>query len=473
MTAIVSDYKNLLYTREFSNDIPKQSNLIKRVALASIPFLCLHSSFRLPVSLFMGTARIWNSDKKDILGTSLAVIALASTIFQHRIGIIITTIHDLTIEINHVRKAETWKDASTSLVKILNQVVYLALITRGGLELSIIASITQAVVNLIQSKDEFKQGRWMEGVANLLLSGLKLHQTKIQYQQLKRNREIEETLKRVSVGELHEKFDFPSDHLPIGIEVNGIRIISWNVLNNAYIDWVIEKDSQGLNGSMISKLNIRVNENGLTLRDTIVAEMVKQMMERGHVVALQECGQPFLEYLHQKIPSGWEMIRSYHQSQENQEVLLYNKIHLSYQTNLSGTFENAYPSEPGRPIPNLYFASANGNLNIFNCHIPGDANKPCREELAKYIYEQHKEGSVTIAIGDNNFERHEMMDAYRKAGFTDFSLHAPWKTNIDPATKESKGIDCAFVVGKHQSRDLKPDEVIEGDTLKKTIQLFS
>ena len=55
------------------------------------------------------------------------------------------------------------------------------------------------------------------------------------------------------MGELHEKWQFPSDHLPVGIEVDGVKIISWNVLNNVYMEWVTTKDSQGLN-SGVSKI---------------------------------------------------------------------------------------------------------------------------------------------------------------------------------------------------------------------------
>ena len=89
------------------------------------------------------------------------------------------------------------------------------------------------------------------------------------------------------------------------------------------------------------------------------------------------------------------------------------------------------------------------------------------------MHKQHREGSITIALGDNNFERDEMIDAYRKAGFSDFSLHSPWKTNISPDTKESKGIDHFFVVGDDTSRDLRSDEVLIGGNLQETINLLN
>jgi len=475
MTARISDYKNILYSRDYSNDTPPQTNLAKRVALAAVPFLSLHSSLRFPVSIAMGTLRVWNSDHKNIFGTVVAITALAASIFQHRIGIILTTIQDVVIEINKIRRTTAdWEEISTSLVKIFNNLIYLALISRGGLELSILAFVMQAVINLIQSKDEFKEGRWIEGVANLLMAGIRLHQTHTQVQQLKRNWEIEAAVKNIFVGELHEKWRFPSDHLPVGVEVNGVRVISWNVLNNAYMEWVTDKDSQGLNGSMISDLNVVINENGLTNRDVIVADMVLNMMEKGHVVALQECSEPFLQHLQAKIPSNWNLVKSFNAKQTDQDVILFNKDQITYQPSFSETTKSAYPSFPGRPLQNACFSNTLGqNMRIINSHIPGDPTKPGREEFARYVQQQHQEGSITIALGDNNFERHEMLDAYRKAGFTDFSLHSPWKTNIDPYTKESKTIDHFFVIGNENSRDLKPDEVLVGGNLPETIDLLN
>jgi endonuclease/exonuclease/phosphatase family metal-dependent hydrolase len=474
MTAKVSDYRNHLYSRDYSNDAPPQTDLAKRVALAAVPFLSLHRHFRFPVSVIMGTLRVWNTDWKDIPGATMAVVALAGSFFQHRAAMVMTTAHDILIEINKIRNGSDWEEVSKSLVKILSHLIYLALITRGGLELSLIAFMMQAVINLIQSRDEFKNGRWIEGVSNLLMAGIRLHQTHGQYQQLKRNWEIDAAIRKISVGELHEKWRFPSDHLPVGIEVNGVRIISWNVLNNAYMEWVTDKDSQGLNGSLISDLNVVVQENGLTQRDIFVADMVQNMMAQGQIVALQECSEPFLQHLQGRLPSSWDIVRSFNAPRVDQDVILYNKAQLTYQSALSETTRSAYPSVPGRPLQNAWFSNREGrDLRIINSHIPGDPDKPGREELARYVQQQHKQGPITIALGDNNFEREEMIDAFRKAGFTDFSLHSPWKTNIDPVTKQSKGIDHMFVIGDDNSRDLKPAEVLVGGNLQETIELLN
>lgn len=479
MTARVSDYKDSLYHREYSNDVPCQKSLIKRVALAALPFLCLHRSFRMPVAIGMGSLRVWNSCHRwEKAG---AVIALASTFFRFRAGQIFTTVQDIALEAQSLRLCRTKEEAVKCLIKILNNLVYLALISRGGLELSILSFVMQAVVNLLQSRDEFRSERWIEGCANVLMAAVRLKQTYGQCQQLQRSWEIEEAVKRFHVGELHEKWRFPSDHLPVGIEVDGVKIISWNVLNNAYMSWVTDRDSQGLNGSLISDLDQPVGSSGLTMRDVVVADMVQTMMNQGQVVALQECSHPFVELLAERLPSNWQMVRSFDTPQKDQAIILYNAEKMFYSDVIcSETSTSAYPSAPGRPVQNAFFWSENGmTLSIINAHIPGDPTKPGKEEFAQYVYEHHK-GWTTVALGDNNFERDEMMEAYRKAGFTDFSLHSPWKTNIDPYTKESKAIDHFFVVGtdtrsgkEASSRDLSVEEVLPNGQLQNTVDLLN
>lgn len=304
---------------------------------------------------------------------------------------------------------------------------------------------------------------------------VRLEQTHSQCQQLRRNWEIEAAIKRFYVGELHERWQFPSDHLPVGIEVNGVRIISWNVLNNAYMEWVTDKDSQGLNDSLISELNNQpVGNTGLTRRDMLVADMVQSMMSQGQVVALQECSDPFIKLLTERLPSNWQMLKSFDSPRRDQDVILYNSTGLKYHSDFSETTTSAYPSFGNRPIQNAFFFNAAGrNLRIINAHIPGDPAKPGREEFARYVHSQHGKEAVTVALGDNNFERDEMINAYQKAGFSEFSMHSVSKTNIDPDTKESKAIDHILVVGAKDSRDLRSDEILQNGNLQEMINLLN
>ena len=82
MTAKISSYKDVLYSREYSNDISPQTDLAKRVALAAVPFLSLHPSLRFPVSIAMGTLRVWKADHKDRVETTLTEF-FNTAIFTH------------------------------------------------------------------------------------------------------------------------------------------------------------------------------------------------------------------------------------------------------------------------------------------------------------------------------------------------------------------------------------------------------
>lgn len=475
MTAQISDYNEVFYTRNYSNDLPDEyspENVIKRIALASIPFLTLHQSFKYPVSLISGGMRVYNNE--SLVGIVIAIIALAGAIFEHRIGMGVTTIHDIIIEVTKLIEADDWEKALICIIKLANNLLFLALITWGGLELSIISLMFQGVLNLIEARDEFEKDHWIEGTAKLLMGTVRLKQGFSQYGHLKRQREIEGAMKKYHVGKLHENWRFPSDHLPIGIEVDGVRIISWNVLNQAYMEWVTDMDSQGLNGSMISDLLTIVDSNGLTMRDVFAVDMIENMMSKGEIVTLQECSEPFLQHLQARLPNDWDIIKSFKSPRVDQDVILYNKTRLNYKPSQSETSRLVYPSSPGRPVQNAYFSNTTGkDLRIINAHIPGDPALPAREELAHYVHRQHTDGSTTVALGDCNFERDEMVEAYRKAGFREFSLHSPWKTNIDPYSKESKGIDHAFVIGGTDSRDLSPGEVLSNGNLQETIELLN
>lgn len=498
MTAVVHPVRPFdppFYHREYSNDLNHEepSNIYKRTALAALPIISLFKPLNLPLALGMGATRLYTSFNQlfsdiqsgnckkisfDTLQTGIAIIALASTIFSHSIGILVTTSQDIIFELSTLiqfLQNGNWEASLISMAKITNNIFYLALVYYGGLELSIASLAMQAITLIISSREEFKKGHILEMCANLFLAAIRINQGYAQFKLLKRQWEIEDAIKRIVVGELHEKWQFPSDHLPVGIEVNGVKIISWNVLNNAYMDWITIKDSQGLSGSMISDLNKVVQPNGLTLRDLMIVDMVASMTNSGQIVALQECGAPFLEALQAKLPSHWQIVKSFETQVVDQDVVLFDKSRLSYCSDQSTVTQEAYPSVPGRPLQNVFFSkigTRDQNFRIINAHIPGDPTLPVREEFAKYVHDNHRDGQVTVALGDNNFERDEMILAYERMGFSDFSLHSPWKTNIDPYGKHSKAIDHLFVAGNTVSRDLTPDEVLQKG-LRETITLLN
>lgn len=182
MTLTVAGCITSLYSIGQSNNILSYADLAKRVALAAVPFLKLHVPLNRPLSIAMDARRVWTVDYKDVVGTAVAVIALASTIFQHRIGKIITTIQSVFIDLGKVRKGEDCEEVSKSLIKIANNIVSLAFMAFGGFELAVIGLVMQPVISLIVSRDEFKKDRWIEGTSNFIMSGVRFRQSSTGYQ---------------------------------------------------------------------------------------------------------------------------------------------------------------------------------------------------------------------------------------------------------------------------------------------------
>lgn len=243
------------------------------------------------------------------------------------------------------------------------------------------------------------------------------------------------------VGELQEKWNFPSDHLPIGLTLDNLHYVSWNVLNTKHIHWVIEKNSQGLSHSMIADENVFIENSNLTLRDKHIVELILRMIAHPthpkSILALQECGESFLEELRHKLPSYFEIVAN------GELAFLFDNrmFDIHSQEEIFKVFEY----EPQRSIQDIILRRlSNGQLFRFiNVHLPGDPTKPAPLELALYLASSFNLSLTTIAMGDMNFTAVEMGTALDNA-FNDlppFSLYSPYCTNISPEVFTSKAID--------------------------------
>lgn len=274
------------------------------------------------------------------------------------------------------------------------------------------------------------------------------------------------------VGELQEKWQFPSDHLPIGMTFDNLNIASWNVLDAEYISWVLEKNSQGLSRSMIADEHVYIGDSKLTIRDQhvidLVLEMINHPTHRRDMIALQECSSSFIEELRARLPSYCEII-SHHG-----ECLIYDRRFFElYSTQTpSGIFTN----EPERTIQDITLRRLETQelFRIVNIHLPGDPTKPGRFEFGQYLAKTFDPAVTTLAMGDMNFNELEMADAMEKAfaAPSPFSLHSPYCTNISPFVFNSKAIDH-FIVYSPTNASLtlsNPNEVLSN--LSSTVDLL-
>jgi hypothetical protein len=184
----------IYYHREYENDVADKGNepswmqQSQRVATVALPFFSLYRPLSLPISLGMGTLRAFSNanqllasiqqgNSRDIpcqlLQTTIAVVALAGTIFAHPAGMLITTGHDIIIEtirlVGYLQRGEH-KKALESCANIVNNALYLALFTHGGLDLAIASLGMQVLIGVYHAQEELRAGRYFEAAGYITMS---------------------------------------------------------------------------------------------------------------------------------------------------------------------------------------------------------------------------------------------------------------------------------------------------------------
>ena len=266
-----------------------------------------------------------------------------------------------------------------------------------------------------------------------------------------------------TVGELQEKWKFPSDHLPIGMTFDGFNLASWNILDAEYMSWVTE-NSQGLSRSQIADEHVYIGNSNLTIRDQHVADLVLQMISHEthprSLLALQECSEPFLAELRSRLPDSFEIISSY-----GDAILIdRRRFEILEAKEVAGIFKDT----PKRSVQDIQVRRIdNGEiLRLVNVHLPGDPTKPGRFEFAEYLNRTFHPGIAMIALGDMNFNELEMDEAMSQAFQNDspFSIYSPYCTNISPYVMRSKAIDHFFVYSPNQPSlsVSSPDQLMPG-----------
>lgn len=263
------------------------------------------------------------------------------------------------------------------------------------------------------------------------------------------------------VGELQEKWQFPSDHLPIGMSFEGLGIASWNVMNTIYFKWV-EENSQGLSRSMLAQENVLLPNSSLTLREKHTVDQVLEMVSQPRsLIALQECGTAFLEELGNRLPSHFKMILQDMKGAKDQNVVLYDTRILELE---SSQVPRIF-SEDKRGFQELIFKRLDQGtrLRIYNAHLPGDPAGPGRFEFGSYVAASQTDGIPTIAMGDMNFNELEMDEAFRKMTPGSYEILTPYCTNISPNTFISKAIDHFILLNTSDKGQIsRPEELLEG-----------
>ncbi|MEZ4754910.1 MAG: endonuclease/exonuclease/phosphatase family protein [Bdellovibrionota bacterium] len=189
---------------------------------------------------------------------------------------------------------------------------------------------------------------------------------------------------------------FPSDHLPVSLRLNfnsqEIGLVSWNVLNEAFIKY-IETNQQGLLGSPITELANA--SSGISPRDSLILQILKELLDLNDIICLQECGKEFVtalarlcSFILDKESREICMITSTETPQKDQGVILYNKDKLKLNSHKVIPFSTHHSKYMIWANFELVAASRNSDFTVVNTHVPGDPEVLLKshQELAKNLH---------------------------------------------------------------------------------------
>lgn len=211
--------------------------------------------------------------------------------------------------------------------------------------------------------------------------------------------------KHYYVGEVGSKWDFPSDHLPVGATIGNVHFAFWNILNKNAI-YHLENNLQGLLESSLISNNVALMENeSITIREILILEMIVKMIEhRTHprsLIALSEVHRDIIHYLDEILPVNWKII-SPTSSPCSQDIFLYDSNVFEFED-----FQSVnYTLKPSRSIMTLVLKEkkSHNSYKFIQSHIPGGpfASLYSIKEFAYEVFQQYNPKMIIAIMGDMN-----------------------------------------------------------------------
>lgn len=276
------------------------------------------------------------------------------------------------------------------------------------------------------------------------------------------------------VGELGQKWAFTSDHLPMGIEFDGNRYGSWNILATPYLHY-IEKNDQGLKDSLILKLDYPSNK-GLTERENRIVKQINNYFNVYAAFTLQEVTPEMYEAIKASLPSHFAVFPEA-EAPQTEIMVIYNREIFEL---ISG-IDHPFQKHSGRSFTVLDLKEkTNGEkIRFIGAHLPGGPNaKQARTELTQSLLRHYDPEYTTLLMGDmngspaaiqNHFERSARM-LHQDPVF--IRVEIPYATHINTAL-EASFIDQIYMTkegGKSLSSSAFSSEVESLDKLLKSFK---
>jgi hypothetical protein len=230
------------------------------------------------------------------------------------------------------------------------------------------------------------------------------------------------------VGELGEKWNFVSDHLPIGVLIGDFRALSWNVLNEQYMHY-IKENGQGLNGSLITQLHGVMASKGLNLREEIIFKELMLLMDDRYprsIIALQEVSNNLSKCLWKYRPKDWEIL-SPAATKQREQIVLYKKNIFEF---VDCTY-SIYDKKSAKVVFILTLLEKNSgtHFRFIQSHIPTTEKGP--EKFVKEVAAHFDPHLTTILMGDLNTDPHNIQDVLEKESLPFHPLLTSYPTHIN------------------------------------------
>ncbi|NGX43085.1 MAG: hypothetical protein K940chlam7_01376 [Chlamydiae bacterium] len=257
------------------------------------------------------------------------------------------------------------------------------------------------------------------------------------------------------VGELGEKWVFPSDHLPVGATIGNIHLAAWNTLNTRYIYHILT-NQQGLRESLIVSTNIPTEENKtLTVRENLIVDQILEMIDHPKhprsLIAIQETGLDLFEELKKRLPKHMITVTAYPGGLGCGDIFIYDSTIFEWVSLRSGL----YQARPCNAYMTLTLLEKQTSIlyHFVQSHVPAalGISGPARRELAGEIIGNFDASAITVVMGDMNrspdFFIQDLKVAAEEEGLDCqpfANLWIPYPTHIDTHRRAS-WIDNLFL----------------------------
>ena len=229
---------HILYQRDYSRDVPQPITDDTRCnwsqkAIAALPLLALHRSCRAPLSMALSGARVITQinatlkavERNDIpqavnqfFHSCFTTAAFGLLFFHPSLSYTVTSFSDLVNHIDELAEfvciGDAWS-ACNAFSKGMLDGLFLASILYGSIEIIVLCTTIQIILELYNSGKHFKKGDYFEGFCQGILAAAHLKQAIPQHKLLQWKYEtaplLEGTLRRNKQGFVY--LDIPDEQI--------------------------------------------------------------------------------------------------------------------------------------------------------------------------------------------------------------------------------------------------------------------